>query len=80
MACCEQSTPAHPNLLSTAAAMSSSCVTLAEVLWAKGSPLEEEDIWALLYLATVQLLEDLHKGEVKRCLTIRNAFQSILGI
>uniref|UniRef100_A0A8B9IHM4 FERM and PDZ domain containing 2 n=1 Tax=Anser cygnoides TaxID=8845 RepID=A0A8B9IHM4_ANSCY len=61
MACCEQSTPAHPNLLSTAAAMSSSCVTLAEVLWAKGSPLEEEDIWALLYLATVQLLEDLHK-------------------
>ncbi|XP_075011485.1 FERM and PDZ domain-containing protein 2 [Calonectris borealis] len=45
--------------------MSSSCVTLAEVLWAKGSPLEEEEIWALLYLATVQLLEDLHKGEVK---------------
>ncbi|XP_014813543.1 PREDICTED: FERM and PDZ domain-containing protein 2 [Calidris pugnax] len=42
--------------------MSSSCVTLAEVLWAKGSPLEEEEIWALLYLATVQLLEDLHKG------------------
>ncbi|XP_010218697.1 PREDICTED: FERM and PDZ domain-containing protein 2, partial [Tinamus guttatus] len=41
--------------------MSSSCVTLAEVLWAKGSPLEEEDIWALLYLATAQLLEDLHK-------------------
>ncbi|XP_068806305.1 FERM and PDZ domain-containing protein 2 isoform X2 [Struthio camelus] len=41
--------------------MSSSCVTLAEVLWAKGSPLEEEDIWALLYKATVQLLEDLHK-------------------
>ncbi|XP_009998659.1 PREDICTED: FERM and PDZ domain-containing protein 2 [Chaetura pelagica] len=41
--------------------MSSSCVTLAEVLWAKGSPLEEEEIWALLYLATVQLLEDLHK-------------------
>uniref|UniRef100_A0A8B9DP82 FERM and PDZ domain containing 2 n=1 Tax=Anser cygnoides TaxID=8845 RepID=A0A8B9DP82_ANSCY len=57
----QPSTPAHPNLLSTAAAMSSSCVTLAEVLWAKGSPLEEEDIWALLYLATVQLLEDLHK-------------------
>ncbi|NXK51579.1 FRPD2 protein, partial [Chauna torquata] len=49
------------NLLSTAAGMSSSCVTLAEVLWAKGSPLEEEDIWALLYLATLQLLEDLHK-------------------
>ncbi|KGL81293.1 FERM and PDZ domain-containing protein 2, partial [Tinamus guttatus] len=44
-----------------AAGMSSSCVTLAEVLWAKGSPLEEEDIWALLYLATAQLLEDLHK-------------------
>ncbi|XP_025906237.1 FERM and PDZ domain-containing protein 2 [Nothoprocta perdicaria] len=41
--------------------MSSSCVTLAEVLWAKGSPLEEEDLWALLYLATAQLLEDLHK-------------------
>ncbi|XP_071668064.1 FERM and PDZ domain-containing protein 2 isoform X3 [Patagioenas fasciata] len=41
--------------------MSSSCVTLAEVLWAKGSPLEEEEIWALLYLATVQLLEDLHR-------------------
>ncbi|XP_071604901.1 FERM and PDZ domain-containing protein 2 isoform X3 [Heliangelus exortis] len=41
--------------------MSSSCVTLAEVLWAKGSPLEEEEIWALLYLATMQLLEDLHK-------------------
>ncbi|OPJ84429.1 FERM and PDZ domain-containing protein 2 [Patagioenas fasciata monilis] len=43
------------------AGMSSSCVTLAEVLWAKGSPLEEEEIWALLYLATVQLLEDLHR-------------------
>uniref|UniRef100_A0A8C3X6G0 FERM and PDZ domain containing 2 n=1 Tax=Cyanoderma ruficeps TaxID=181631 RepID=A0A8C3X6G0_9PASS len=39
----------------------SSCVTLAEVLWAKGSPLEEEEIWALLYLSTMQLLEDLHK-------------------
>ncbi|NXA30282.1 FRPD2 protein, partial [Ibidorhyncha struthersii] len=49
------------NPVSTAAGMSSSCVTLAEVLWAKGSPLEEEEIWALLYLATVQLLEDLHK-------------------
>ncbi|KFQ23627.1 FERM and PDZ domain-containing protein 2, partial [Merops nubicus] len=46
---------------SIAAGMNSSCVTLAEVLWAKGSPLEEEEIWALLYLATVQLLEDLHK-------------------
>ncbi|NWI19826.1 FRPD2 protein, partial [Crypturellus soui] len=49
------------NLFFIAAVMSSSCVTLAEVLWAKGSPLEEEDIWALLYLATAQLLEDLHK-------------------
>ncbi|NXD13792.1 FRPD2 protein, partial [Nothocercus nigrocapillus] len=49
------------NLFFIAAGMSSSCVTLAEVLWAKGSPLEEEDIWALLYLATAQLLEDLHK-------------------
>ncbi|XP_053805259.1 FERM and PDZ domain-containing protein 2 [Vidua chalybeata] len=48
-------------LVSTAAGMSSSCVTLAEVLWAKGSPLEEEEIWALLYLSTMQLLEDLHK-------------------
>ncbi|XP_030807148.1 FERM and PDZ domain-containing protein 2 [Camarhynchus parvulus] len=47
--------------VSTAAGMSSSCVTLAEVLWAKGSPLEEEEIWALLYLSTMQLLEDLHK-------------------
>ncbi|NXT46233.1 FRPD2 protein, partial [Pluvianellus socialis] len=49
------------NPVSIAAGMSSSCVTLAEVLWAKGSPLEEEEIWALLYLATVQLLDDLHK-------------------
>ncbi|NXP81892.1 FRPD2 protein, partial [Ramphastos sulfuratus] len=49
------------NRVSVAAGMSSSCVTLAEVLWAKGSPLEEEEIWALLYLATVHLLEDLHK-------------------
>ncbi|NXV18680.1 FRPD2 protein, partial [Cepphus grylle] len=49
------------NPVSVAAGMSSSYVTLAEVLWAKGSPLEEEEIWALLYLATVQLLEDLHK-------------------
>ncbi|XP_039927227.1 FERM and PDZ domain-containing protein 2 [Hirundo rustica] len=48
-------------VVSTAAGMSSSCVTLAEVLWAKGSPLEEEEIWALLYLSTMQLLEDLHK-------------------
>ncbi|XP_054238666.1 FERM and PDZ domain-containing protein 2 [Indicator indicator] len=45
--------------------MSSSCVTLAEVLWARGSPLEEEEIWALLYLATVHLLEDLHKENSK---------------
>ncbi|NXP29853.1 FRPD2 protein, partial [Scytalopus superciliaris] len=52
------------NLVSTAAGMSTSCVTLAEVLWAKGSPLEEEEIWALLYLSTMQLLEDLHKGPV----------------
>ncbi|NXP47080.1 FRPD2 protein, partial [Heliornis fulica] len=49
------------NLVYLAAGMSSSYVTLAEVLWAKGSPLEEEEIWALLYLATVQLLDDLHK-------------------
>ncbi|NXG52535.1 FRPD2 protein, partial [Psilopogon haemacephalus] len=49
------------NLFFIAAGMSSSCVTLAEVLWAKGSPLEEEEIWALLYLATVHLLENLHK-------------------
>ncbi|XP_030343953.1 FERM and PDZ domain-containing protein 2 [Strigops habroptila] len=49
------------NLVSFVAGMSSSCVTLAEVLWAKGSPLEEEEIWALLYLATEQLLEELHK-------------------
>ncbi|NXW91299.1 FRPD2 protein, partial [Alopecoenas beccarii] len=48
-------------LVPFAAGMSSSCVTLAEVLWAKGSPLEEEEIWALLYLGTVQLLEDLHR-------------------
>ncbi|NXI37657.1 FRPD2 protein, partial [Galbula dea] len=47
-----------------AAGMSSSCVTLAEVLWAKGSPLEEEEIWALLHLATVQLLEDFQKDPV----------------
>ncbi|XP_077640629.1 FERM and PDZ domain-containing protein 2 [Lonchura striata] len=53
--CCVQ------NPVPTAAGMSNSCVTLAEVLWAKGSPLEEEEIWALLYLSTVQLLEDLHK-------------------
>ncbi|NXM30761.1 FRPD2 protein, partial [Oxyruncus cristatus] len=52
------------NLVFTAAGMSSSCVTLAEVLWAKGSPLEEEEIWALLYLSTIQLLEDLHKDPV----------------
>lgn len=62
--------------------MSSSCVTLAEVLWAKGSPLEEEEIWALLYLAAVQLLEDIHKGEVSYMkyvlivLTIGNTFLS----
>ncbi|NXO73989.1 FRPD2 protein, partial [Phainopepla nitens] len=49
------------NPVFTATGMSSSCVTLAEVLWAKGSPLEEEEIWALLYLSTMQLLEDLHK-------------------
>uniref|UniRef100_A0A8B9Z4A0 FERM and PDZ domain containing 2 n=1 Tax=Buteo japonicus TaxID=224669 RepID=A0A8B9Z4A0_9AVES len=63
MACFEQFSllQSVQNLVSTAAGMSSSCVTLAEVLWAKGSPLEEEEIWALLYLATVQLLEDLHK-------------------
>ncbi|NXO04493.1 FRPD2 protein, partial [Rhinopomastus cyanomelas] len=47
--------------VSVAADMSSSCVTLAEVLWAKGSPLDEEEIWSLLYLATGHFLEDLHK-------------------
>uniref|UniRef100_A0A8C4VYR0 FERM and PDZ domain containing 2 n=1 Tax=Gopherus evgoodei TaxID=1825980 RepID=A0A8C4VYR0_9SAUR len=41
--------------------MSISCVTLAEVLQLKGSPLEEEDIWALLHLGTENLLQDLHK-------------------
>ncbi|XP_065264284.1 FERM and PDZ domain-containing protein 2 [Emys orbicularis] len=41
--------------------MSSSCVTLAEVLQLKGSPLEEEDIWALLHLGTENLLQDLPK-------------------
>ncbi|XP_062352875.1 FERM and PDZ domain-containing protein 2 [Cinclus cinclus] len=46
--------------------MNSSCVTLAEVLWAKESPLEEEEIWALLYLSTIQLLEDLHKDKGPR--------------
>nr|XP_054493813.1 FERM and PDZ domain-containing protein 2 [Agelaius phoeniceus] len=51
-------------VVSTAAGMSSSCVTLAEVLWAKGSPLEEEEIWALLHLSTTQLLEDLQKDPV----------------
>ncbi|XP_054839940.1 FERM and PDZ domain-containing protein 2 [Eublepharis macularius] len=39
----------------------STSVMLAEVLQAKGSPLEEEEIWALLYLGTECLLEDLHK-------------------
>lgn len=43
--------------------MSSSCVTLAEVLQLKGNPLEEEEIWALLHLATENLLQDLPKGE-----------------
>lgn len=38
-------------------------VTLAEALQAKGSPLEEEEVWALLLLGTECLLEDLHKGE-----------------
>ncbi|XP_029768828.1 FERM and PDZ domain-containing protein 2 [Terrapene carolina triunguis] len=41
--------------------MSSSCVTLAEVLQLKGSPLEEEDIWALLHLGAENLLQDLPK-------------------
>uniref|UniRef100_A0A8C8VH81 FERM and PDZ domain containing 2 n=1 Tax=Pelusios castaneus TaxID=367368 RepID=A0A8C8VH81_9SAUR len=41
--------------------MSSSCVTLAEVLQLKGSPLEEEEIWALLRMATEHLLQDLAK-------------------
>ncbi|XP_077678953.1 FERM and PDZ domain-containing protein 2 [Eretmochelys imbricata] len=41
--------------------MSSSCVTLAEVLQLKGNPLEEEEIWALLHLATENLLQDLPK-------------------
>ncbi|XP_048361869.1 FERM and PDZ domain-containing protein 2 isoform X2 [Sphaerodactylus townsendi] len=36
-------------------------VTLAKALQAKGSPLEEEEIWALLFLATECLLEDLGK-------------------
>ncbi|KAM9134313.1 FERM and PDZ domain-containing protein 2 [Pangshura tecta] len=42
--------------------MSISCVTLAEVLQLKGSPLEEEDIWALLHLGTENLLQDLPKA------------------
>ncbi|XP_025069332.1 FERM and PDZ domain-containing protein 2 isoform X1 [Alligator sinensis] len=46
------------------AEMSSYCVTLAEVLQAKGCALEEQDIWALLLLATEQLLKDLHKDHI----------------
>lgn len=38
-------------------------VTLAEVLQAKGRPLEEEEIWALMVLGMEHLLEDLRKGE-----------------
>ncbi|XP_067390587.1 FERM and PDZ domain-containing protein 2 [Emydura macquarii macquarii] len=41
--------------------MSSSCVTLAEVLQLKGTPLEEEEIWALLHMTTEHLLQDLPK-------------------
>nr|XP_033798701.1 FERM and PDZ domain-containing protein 2 isoform X3 [Geotrypetes seraphini] len=36
-------------------------VTLAEVLQAKGRPLDEEEIWALLQLASERILEDLNK-------------------
>ncbi|KAJ6661741.1 hypothetical protein lerEdw1_013263 [Lerista edwardsae] len=36
-------------------------VSLAEVLQAKGRPLEEEEIWALMVLGVEHLLEDLHK-------------------
>ncbi|XP_030059017.1 FERM and PDZ domain-containing protein 2 isoform X1 [Microcaecilia unicolor] len=36
-------------------------VTLAEVLQAKGRPLDEEEIWAVLQLASERVLEDLNK-------------------
>ncbi|XP_066477470.1 FERM and PDZ domain-containing protein 2 [Tiliqua scincoides] len=39
----------------------SSSVTLSDVLQAKGCPLEEEEIWALMVVGTERLLEDLRK-------------------
>ncbi|XP_074855678.1 FERM and PDZ domain-containing protein 2 [Carettochelys insculpta] len=46
--------------------MNSLCVTLAQVLQLKGSPLEEEEIWALLHLAAEHLLQDLPKEPLVR--------------
>ncbi|XP_029466566.1 FERM and PDZ domain-containing protein 2-like [Rhinatrema bivittatum] len=44
------------------AKMSCCHVTLAEVLQAKGGPLDEDEIWALLQLVSERVLEDLNKG------------------
>uniref|UniRef100_A0ABM5FZW2 FERM and PDZ domain-containing protein 2 isoform X3 n=1 Tax=Pogona vitticeps TaxID=103695 RepID=A0ABM5FZW2_9SAUR len=39
----------------------STTITLAEILHTKGSPLEEEEIWALLLLGAQRLLEDIRR-------------------
>uniref|UniRef100_A0A4W4DVW3 KIND domain-containing protein n=1 Tax=Electrophorus electricus TaxID=8005 RepID=A0A4W4DVW3_ELEEL len=43
--------------------MSSTFVTLAEVLEARGGPLEEDEVWSLLLGSTETLLDLYHKGK-----------------
>uniref|UniRef100_A0A6I8NJI7 FERM and PDZ domain containing 2 n=1 Tax=Ornithorhynchus anatinus TaxID=9258 RepID=A0A6I8NJI7_ORNAN len=49
------------HVFSVVADMSCSSVTLASVLQVKGAALDEEEIWALLLLATECILENLNK-------------------
>lgn len=55
--------------------MSSTFVTLAEVLEARGGPLEEDEVWALL-LTSAESLRDLF-GTGKAC---RQAIESKCGL
>ncbi|XP_026873049.2 FERM and PDZ domain-containing protein 2 [Electrophorus electricus] len=47
--------------------MSSTFVTLAEVLEARGGPLEEDEVWSLLLGSTETLLDLYHKGHSNIC-------------
>ena len=52
--------------------MSSTFVTLAEVLEARGGPLVEEEVWSLL-MGTAESLVDVSYRGMARALSLQNA-------